>query len=233
MNAIEWFTLAIAIGTVGSGLILGATAIVARGALADAQRSRHAELLVSLEGRWTNAAITQSFHTFARYTDEEVAALVERVYGKSDYKPTDEELTDNEHLTACANFIETIGVLWDDGALTTEVIYKAWGGPIIEAWAAWHLAVPVMRKATNEGDDLYRYFQSLALEMRKMARATSASGSASQADGAAELRKNDRSSSLHSSEPDTPSDKGLIAKILLAVLAVSALIRMFRRGIRD
>jgi hypothetical protein len=226
LKAVDWFTLAIAIGTVGSAVILGVTAVVARGALADAQRTRHAELLVSLENRWTSAAITRSFHTMARYTDEEVAELVERLYGENDYQPTDAELVDNESLTASANFIESIGVLWDDKALTTEVIYKAWGGPIIEAWAAWRLGVPVMRRVTNEGADLYRYFERLAREMRKMAAASaSASGHpASQADAQAGRRRSGQSSScLQSSEGVPGSSPDVLLGALIALGALSAL----------
>lgn len=156
----DWAAWLEAFSTFVAAVVLSATAVIARSTLEDAKRTRHAQLLVELNKWWASAAIIESQKLLSNYTKEDLLALVERLFGKDQSKRLKDDVPNWETLQQTANFIENIGVLHDEGALTAEVIYKNWGGAILEVWEAWSLAVPRLQMPGSL--DTYRYFKIVA-----------------------------------------------------------------------
>jgi hypothetical protein len=158
----NWTDVTIAVATAIAALIVGATAWFARNQLKDAQRTRHSQLVLALDNQWK--AIAPSLNLYWKYPRDELAELVERLHGSAQRDVSAQELADYEKLKEAVNLVETIGVLRADKALTTEVIYRTWGGTIYALWLSWETALPKLRKHLGEPDTL-RGFEAVALDI--------------------------------------------------------------------
>ena len=136
-------------------------------------------LVINLSRRWDEPLIVDSIRAFSEAGVPKIIALFDRLWTPTQLpkrgwrrrralRSHDRDLRLFALLSAWPNLIETIGVLWDTRAITTEVVYKMWGGAIVGAWDRWERPVDHLRKL-EDGDDSgggYRFFQSLAEEMR-------------------------------------------------------------------
>jgi Domain of unknown function (DUF4760) len=201
-----WITAGASIVT--AALVLG-TAIVAYRALEDAKRTRHAQLITELTRDWTHSVVVEAQSVHAKYAETGIVSLVERLFGPTKVKPTDDELSDWSKIVVVANSIEALGVLASEEAITPETIYKMWGGAILTAWPAWDEAITKLREYDRE-PDTFEYFEKIAQDMKRISEerraargvATSASRDP-QADAEAEPGKNDQSSAPPSDSPGT------------------------------
>src|SRR2546421_12545987 len=97
--AADWYGLFIALGTVTSAAILLATVLVARGALDDAQRTRHGQLVVELASRWNSPLVVEALKLMGEIPDQDILTLVETLYA-SDEIPTEADLKRFSKLSA-------------------------------------------------------------------------------------------------------------------------------------
>jgi hypothetical protein len=158
----DWLTAG---GTLASVLIVLVAAVAAWRSLEDARRTRHAELVLKLNDQWSG--LSDSFKLYWKYPRDPLAALVDRLYGPNQPRATSSEQDDFEGLRASVNLIETIGVLRADGALTTRLIYRMWGGSILAVWLSWEAALPKLRSYTKE-PDMLRGFEALSRDIQEM-----------------------------------------------------------------
>lgn len=168
LSAADWGILLTAVGTLASAAILAATVLVARGALKDAQRTRHGQLITELSDRWGEALSLETIRIYGKLGNRGIKELVERIYG-GEAEATNEDLEAFWKLSALPDLIETIGVLESEEVISARVIHKTWGAQIIEYWNAWNDAITEVRK--HDEQDVaasYTYFQHLALKMRKL-----------------------------------------------------------------
>lgn len=162
---IEWLTFVIGVGTLASAFLIGFTALLARGALRDAARTRHGELVISLNEQWVSPTIKESVGKFAELSDQDVEGLIGRLFDPNGPPADDGDAETYESLQAAADHVEMIGVLLFEGAMGPEVLYNAWGGVIMELWKGWHLGVVRFRDLYDQ-PEVYRYFELAALAMR-------------------------------------------------------------------
>jgi hypothetical protein len=174
LSAVEWATILIAVGTLLSAAILGATAVYvyrsARSALAgleDARRTRHAQLVTDLSRRWDEPDTVESMMAYSAHGPSGISALARRLYGASEKEPpaSEDDLRLFNTLNRWPSLIETIGVLNSEGAISSEVVYKMWGPGIVAAWKAWSAPVDTLRALDGYPASTFPYFQKLAGEI--------------------------------------------------------------------
>jgi Domain of unknown function (DUF4760) len=151
----EWLTL----------IVLAITAFFALRALYDARKTRHGQLIAELQRQWNDPAIVDAIVLHRRYTDRKLADLVRAVFDPAAEQPSDEQYADWSSLARWANLIESMGVLASEGVVTPDLIYKLWGGGILEAWSRWQIAVQDLRSYDGE-PDTFQYFEELAAAMQ-------------------------------------------------------------------
>lgn len=238
-----WISTGAAVATL---LIVFATAWFARNQLKDAQRTRHSQLILSLNDQW--AVLAESLSLYWKYPPDELADLIERLYGVGK-EPLADDLKDFEDLRTTINLAETIAVLRKQRAITTDVIYDMWGATIYNLRLSWKAALPKLREHTGEPDlleafdDLSRDIEKRVLERapaRRPLHRTNGAGSASPAgEGVAPESSGSSSSrpsqSVASVQQDHRSASVVrtLTQALLAVLALSVAVRFFRRHVRD
>jgi hypothetical protein len=167
-NAIEWLTFFIGIGTFASAVFIGATAVLARGALADAKRTRHGQVVVELARQWSDPPMLESRLRFAEISNAELLALAQRMFGGATAAPGPDAKRYFE-LTRLPDLIETIAALESEGVVSTRLIHKLWGPVIVSQWLGWRDAIFEMRKhGEQDAEGAYLYFQRLAAAMRRL-----------------------------------------------------------------
>jgi hypothetical protein len=167
-NAIEWLTFFIGVGTFASAVFIGATAVLARGALADAKRTRHGQVVVELARQWSEAPMLESRLRFAEISNAELLALVQKMFG-GPVATTTPEIERYLELARLPDLIETIAALESEGVVSTRLIHKLWGSVIVNQWLGWRDAIFEIRKHDEQdAEGSYLYFQRLAAAMRRL-----------------------------------------------------------------
>lgn len=167
MDALEWATWVLAGGSLLAAAILGATALLARGALEDAKRTRHGQLVIELSGRWNSELIVKPLRLMGEVTDDEIVALVDKLYGPSGDASDEADLETFTTLAAVPELIEMIGVLASEGVISIAVINKMWRSRIVNTWEAWRPAAAKLRAHTMHPHN-YEYFEWLAGQLKKL-----------------------------------------------------------------
>lgn len=162
----DWGTAMTGIATVVLASVGFLTLIIVGSALEDGQKTRHGELVTDLSRRWDETQIVQSQQVFLRYSDRQLRDLFGKAYARGSVQNpppalTNKEASDLLALQAVPNLIDTIGVLYIDGALSLKVIDLMWGVEIRRLWLDWRRAIRVSRRLANSGA-IYRNFQVLA-----------------------------------------------------------------------
>jgi hypothetical protein len=147
------------------------TARIAVDGLEDAQRTRHAQLLLDLSRRWDEEAVIESVKLSSMHSVEGVTELLERLYADqpdrlddSERQRRSEDLDLYAKLFIWPNLLETIGGLYSAGAISAEVVYKMWGAEVVSAWDTWEKSVYRLRELEKDAGT-YRNFQELAERM--------------------------------------------------------------------
>lgn len=92
--------------------------------------------------------------------------LLEKLYHVQGAAPLKREDVDlYSKLELWPGLIDTIGVLYDEGAISADVVYKMWGPEFISAWEAWATAVEKLRDL-DRTPVAFRYFEQIAALMR-------------------------------------------------------------------
>lgn len=160
-------TVLLAVGIVFTYRSVVTARAAARAAIDDAKTTRHAQLVLALDARWIDPAIRSAGKLYDSYTKQGLADLVEAIFDpakRATTKPTSKQEADYWALASFADLIETIGALCADGAITEDVVYNVWGGPIADIWRAWELALPRLRALWGE-DDIFKNFDDLGKAM--------------------------------------------------------------------
>jgi Domain of unknown function (DUF4760) len=142
---------------------IAAAAWVALRSLGDARRTRHGMLIADLSRRWDERVLSESVALWSSHTDEQILALVEKVYVTESATEAEADLV--VKLSAVPQLLETIGVLVADGVLEADVVYQMWGATIIGAWDTWREPIDRIR-ASERRPWAYEHFQELAMKMR-------------------------------------------------------------------
>ncbi|MEX2212453.1 MAG: hypothetical protein WD689_11925 [Gaiellaceae bacterium] len=167
----DWPAWITAASTVVATLIVLVTAKVALDGLADARRTRNAQLVTDLSRRWDEPLMVESVNLSSKYGSREITDLVERLYdpppdepGEDDNRRREKDLALYAKLFIWPNLLEMIGSLHAERALSTEIVAKLWGAEVIAAWDAWQ--EPIRRLRELEQDwGIYRPFERLVEEM--------------------------------------------------------------------
>jgi hypothetical protein len=152
-----------------TAVVLVVTAIFALRALWDARRTRHGQLITEIQRQWTEPDILAAIELQRIFKAERIAQLVDTMFGPDTDKATKEDEEAWNTLAPWPNHIEAMGVLCNVKAITPKVVYKMWGGAILEAWENWELAVMRIRIHDKAPDSFY-YFEKLAGKLEKIAR---------------------------------------------------------------
>jgi hypothetical protein len=168
--ATYWAAWVAAMAAVITMIIVGIAAWFALQGLDDARKTRHAQLILSLNQQWASQGLADAFELFWKYSSSgTVTELIDNVHGPEEPTGTEEEKRqfqqDYQTLSAAPNLVETIGVLREDGALTTDVIYRMWAGEIASIYSYWEDALPKLRSHLDE-PDLLSHFRALSLDIR-------------------------------------------------------------------
>jgi len=165
----EWPPWISALTDVATFLVVLVSAGFALSGFYDSRRTRYGQLITELQRQWTEPALVESIKLNAQYDAAKLQTFIAMMFGP-DASPTDEEREDWSKLARLANLIESMGVLSSERALTHDVIYRMWGGQIMETWKRWEPAVVDLRDYDGE-PDTFEYFQEVALAMRRIAAA--------------------------------------------------------------
>lgn len=135
--------------------------------LADARRTRHAQIVTDLSTRWDEPMIKDSRTRNAAMSADEIFNLAVRAYLPMGSAGRDQARTEFFELWPWLNVIETIGALNREGAISDKTVFRMWGMSVAEAWDKWEEPVALMRvEARRRG--IYRNFEELATKMRKL-----------------------------------------------------------------
>jgi hypothetical protein len=159
--------------TAAATSVLAAGVVVALFGLRDARKTRDGELVIELSQRWNEPETVESRQLYSVRKASELAELVDRLYppvGVANPKqPSADEVELFQKLVRWPALIETVGVLREHGAISTEVIFKMWGYSIASAWETWRDAAEILRqRASYPGT--FEFFEDLAVAMQKQAR---------------------------------------------------------------
>jgi hypothetical protein len=222
------------------GLLVGV--ILAGFAVRDAKRTRHGQVLIDLYRQMAAPEMVASFTEYVAYTPDELAALASKFFDPHRAPPSNAEEAEADslaidalnQLTISADFIELVGVLEFEGAITSSAIYNAWGGQFMHAWMTWELAVPRFRYLRQQ-EDIWQHFERISKELLKIkvgrdgrrgrTGLSAKKGSASPEGASAAGHTSEQSSDLQSSGSNAwvlvRSLAGLVALSLLAAFATS------------
>jgi len=154
----------LAVSTFATAAVLLGSALAGMSSLWDARRTRHAALVADLARRWSEPAAVESRLLFGEYGSENLAELIERVYGEKTSSRTD--LDAFWKLSTFPTLIEQIGVLHAERAISSRVVYRMWGAAIAADWESWRDHVRRLRELEGR-TGVYTSFEALAREMRK------------------------------------------------------------------
>lgn len=158
-------TLLIGAATVG---VVVATAVIAWRALDDVKKTRHAQLMLSMREQWTQPTMVDAMELYGKYDNAAIQDLVRSLFLEEE-TGTDAELDTYHKLVSWPNLIEVVGVLWSEGAISTEAVYKMWGGSILRIWQAWEPTLPQLRKIPDVPPGALTHFQALARALEEHA----------------------------------------------------------------
>jgi hypothetical protein len=168
VDQVNWDSVALVATGVGT-LILAVGVIIALFGFWDARKTRDGELVIELSHRWNEPATVESRQAYSNERASELADMIDRLYPEvgvaNQIQATPEDVELFQTLVRWPSLMETIGVLRDHGAISTEAIFKMWGYSIASAWETWKDAVSVLRdRASYPGT--FRYFEDVAEAMR-------------------------------------------------------------------
>lgn len=108
------------------------------------------------------------------YSPEALAALVADLYDPPSWLTNAErrkQADDFFLLTASLNLMESIAVLWGEGALGAGVIYLMWGQSFVSASRKWEQTIALMRRNPRGGHPgIYENFEELGALMSRRLR---------------------------------------------------------------
>lgn len=187
-SAVVWADKMTAISTLVSAVILAGAIGVAIWTVLDARKTRHAELLVSLNAQW-RAVLKENDATslMRNYREPRILDLVDRLFGpgRSRRSQRTRDIEAWERLMAVVDMIETMGVLQSHGALDYDVIYDMWAAGIDDTWQQWKNAVVRVRGYTGR-PETFNHFEAVGQEIeRRLAIAASVASSSRAGSGTA------------------------------------------------
>lgn len=155
-------------------LIITGSALLAFWSLRAHHKSRYGQLIMEVSRRWDDPSVVESAkllrQQLAKPRHNGVTELVDLLWAPPEVKHRPEPHLDLWlQLIVYPNAIEAIGVLWSEKVLLESVIWKMWGGGIIDAWVQWEEPIYLLRKHRNDANILLM-FEKVAdrmLELRK------------------------------------------------------------------
>jgi hypothetical protein len=158
--------------TAAATLLTAAGIFVALYGLADARRTRHAQIVTDLSERWDSEESAESQRAFLLQGSDAVGALFRRLYDPPQSRTLREFGSDLRLQTALLrwpNLLETIGVLHSTGIVSTDVVYRMWGAGVVSWWRSWEAIADELREFDKERPGIFRHFQKLNDDMEKHA----------------------------------------------------------------
>lgn len=171
----DWLAWASLILTAVTVVVLSVSAGFILNGIKDSRRTRHGQLVVDLTRRWDEPLVVESLQMLGAYENEELVALVKRLYDDEGSEPTEDDLKAYSTLAAAPNLIDMIGVLESERVITAELVYKMWGPLIADTWLGWRDAVTELQKTDylQPANPSYAYFKRIAETMAKVETAKS------------------------------------------------------------
>ncbi len=165
-HAALWVAGFAAIGTFG---VLLVTAVIATRSLRDDRRTRHGLLLTELQKQWSDPAIMTAIAVLNPPPKIALRRLVKAMWDTKAPLPSQPERDAWRDIAPLPNFIEYIGVLAhrDAAGLDPDLIYRIWGGAILDAWDKWDTSVVALRRYTGQPETFIN-FEELAQRMHQI-----------------------------------------------------------------
>jgi hypothetical protein len=163
----DWPAWITAVSTLLTMLVLGITAIFVLRGIEDARKTRHGQLASDMARRWDEPDVLRAAMLQRDMGPEGIVALIEDLWAPNVEHQEHANLARWYELSVWVNVIETLGVFYDRGVITEDIIYKLWSTGIITAWETWRDGVSLLRK--YEGRETFRYFETLANRMLELA----------------------------------------------------------------
>ena len=140
--------------------------VFARKALKDGEKTRHAQLVLELSGRWNSSAIVRARRRANVLQRDGLESLADELFGPGAKRPPKTASVDDlALLMKFPDLLEAIGVMTLDKAIPKRMVYQMWGPVIISAADQWELASKVLQD--NDDPSSHLYFQWLAERMRE------------------------------------------------------------------
>lgn len=167
-EGIDWPAWIAAVVTLITLIVVIVTARFAYRGLQDARHTRHGQLVTELSRQWLEPAAVEARALYGKgkYNAAAITALVERLFDP-EKSASSKDRDDWAKLGLWANQIEALGVLASEKAITSEVVYKMWGGVILTSWPAWEAAIMRLRDQDEE-PDTFQYFEEIYREMERI-----------------------------------------------------------------
>ncbi|MCW2974860.1 MAG: hypothetical protein JWM06_141 [Actinomycetia bacterium] len=147
-------------------LALALGVIFAWFSLRDARKTRHAQLVADFSKRWDSEEILASSKLGREFGPHGLVELTNKLYGpNASAPPNPSNLADWYQALMWPNLLETVGVMVHDGALPRRMVYRMWGGPIIDAWRQDFSPAIAAHRQQKRDENIFRYFEWLAGEM--------------------------------------------------------------------
>jgi hypothetical protein len=168
-QGIDWTAWITAVAT----SLLAGGVLVAIVGLWDARKTRHGQLVTDLSRRWDEPLTAESMILYSIHGHAGIVDLLERLYADdpeisqlySKLGIYQKDLELYYELQRWPSLIEAIGVLRNQRAISTEVVFKMWGPAIASAWVAWRDPVEKLRQLRYGDPSAFRYFEALAALM--------------------------------------------------------------------
>lgn len=156
--SMEAWGLAASVGTL---LVIAATAIAAMIQLRHMRSSNQITALSKLEEMWDDPEFTSTRRRISR-------DLTERLGDPLFRAELEKESTPDEFARAVVdvtNFFEGMGIYAKHGLADKEVIFDFWAAIIVQSWSRLSPAIAIMRRSA--GEMLYENFQYIAFDAQR------------------------------------------------------------------
>lgn len=130
-----------ACAAVFAAIIIVRTARYARDSLADAKKTRYAQLVTELSRRWDDPEIIESTSLGAEYSSLGILGLIDRLYSprgerfaRGRRRGRQRDLDVYFKIFLWPNLLESIGCLFVEEAISPTVVSRLWGAEIVGCW---------------------------------------------------------------------------------------------------
>jgi hypothetical protein len=156
----SWTDKTIAIGTAiaaGGFVVTAIGAWFAYDQVKETRRDRHIQVLSEFGRRWDEQLLWEARERQFLYTDEQLAARVDKWF-----KTQDRDVSDVPILLRVPNYFEDLAIMVEAGRLEVKYVAQAMGSLALRMWEYW---APAVEKMREQAPTSYTQFEKLVGEL--------------------------------------------------------------------